>query len=163
MGFDWEGASEGGQSEKMVPGYHKATIDRIVMGSKSKGAFKSKNGDPQIMVIFANDSGEASTMLTLSEKAGWTLARLLSCCGVDLKALKQDGDKAKAKEEKSAELMTKFQADIASATKMGDLANVASAMKKDRRHLIDSHEESLKIVYGQKHKTLAAALAPVEA
>ena len=91
MPFDWEGASEGGQSDKMVPGYHLATIDRVIMGSKGKGPFKSRSNDPQIMVIFSDDSGEASTMLTLSEKAAWTLARLLSCCGVDLKAMKAEG------------------------------------------------------------------------
>lgn len=90
MGYDWEGAAEGGQSDKMVPGYHYATVDRIVMGSK-KGPFKSRNGDPQIMVILTDETGEASTMLTLSEKAGWTLARLLSCCGVDLAKMKADG------------------------------------------------------------------------
>lgn len=91
MPYDWTDAAQGGQSERLEPGYHFTKIDRLVMGSK-KGPFKSSKGDPQIMVVFVDDLGsESSTMLTLSAKAGWTLARLLSCCGVDLAKMKADG------------------------------------------------------------------------
>jgi hypothetical protein len=91
MAYDWTGAAEGGNAEKMHPGYHYARVDRVIMGKKS-GAFKSRNGDPQIMVIFNDDldGGEASTMLTLSDKAAWTVARLLSRLGVDLEQMKRD-------------------------------------------------------------------------
>jgi hypothetical protein len=44
------------------------------------------------MLIFADGEGrEASQMVTLSEKAGWVLARLLSAAGADMKRMKVDG------------------------------------------------------------------------
>jgi hypothetical protein len=81
----------------------------------------------------------------------------------DSDLLRRDDEKSKGKEEKSAELMTKFNADIAAASTLEMLSKVAAGMKKEKRHLMEPHEDSLKIVYGQKHKTLAAALAPTEA
>lgn len=90
MSFDWSKSAEGGNAEKMSNGYHYATVDRVILGSKGKGLFKSKSGDPQIMVVFTDpiDGGESSSMFTLSDKAAWTLSRLLARLGVDLDALK---------------------------------------------------------------------------
>ncbi len=94
MPYKWsENDSEGaGASEKMTPGVYQATVAKVVMGSKSKPQFKSKSGDVQIMVVFKNAiDQEASAMYTLSDKAAWTLVRLLSRCGVDLKKMEADG------------------------------------------------------------------------
>ncbi len=91
MGFGWNKASEQSGAAKMGPGVHSVKVGKIVTGSKG-GPFKSKSGDPQIMVVYESlDNAEASEMLTLSEKAGWTLARLLSRVGVDLNAMERDG------------------------------------------------------------------------
>lgn len=81
----------------------------------------------------------------------------------DSELLRKDEDKAKGKEEKSVVLLTAFQADIAKAATLKDLGLVAAAMKKERKHLMEPHEASLKIVYGQRHKELAALDAPTEA
>ena len=95
MAFDWEKAStqEGGDYAERIPsGVHDVEIKRLLFGSKKGGAFKSRDGDPQIMLIFADGDGrEASQMVTLSDKAGWVLARLLSAAGADMKRMKADG------------------------------------------------------------------------
>lgn len=96
MAFDWEKAStqEAGSdyAERIPAGVHDVVIKRLLFGSKKGGAFKSRDGDPQIMLIFADSEGrEASQMVTLSEKAGWVLARLLSAAGADMARMKADG------------------------------------------------------------------------
>jgi len=95
MAFDWEKAStqaESDYAERIPAGVHDVVIKRLLFGSKKGGAFKSRDGDPQIMVIFADGGGrEASQMVTLSDKAGWVLARLLSAAGADMKRMKADG------------------------------------------------------------------------
>ena len=81
MPYDWTEAStaEGAEhSERMPTGIHTVTITRIIHGGKN-GTFESKNGDPQILVVFADDQArEATQMITLSEKAGWVLAKLMT-------------------------------------------------------------------------------------
>jgi hypothetical protein len=95
MAFDWEKAStqQGGDYAERIPsGVHDVEIKRLLFGSKKGGAFRSRDGDPQIMLIFADREGrEASQMVTLSDKAGWVLARLLSAAGADMKRMKADG------------------------------------------------------------------------
>jgi len=81
MPYDWTEAStaEGAEhSERLPSGIHNVTITRVIHGSKS-GLFESRNGDPQILCVFADDQArEATQMFTLSEKAGWVLARLMT-------------------------------------------------------------------------------------
>ena len=95
MAFDWEKAStqQGGDYAERIPsGVHDVEIKRLLFGSKKGGAFRSRDGDPQIMLIFADREGrEASQMVTLSDKAGWVLARLLSAAGADMARMKADG------------------------------------------------------------------------
>jgi hypothetical protein len=95
MAFDWEKASTQAASDyadRIPAGVHDVVIKRLLFGSKKGGAFRSRDGDPQIMLIFADGEGrEASQMVTLSEKAGWVLARLLSAAGADMKRMKADG------------------------------------------------------------------------
>ncbi|MBM4020295.1 MAG: hypothetical protein FJ288_18570 [Planctomycetes bacterium] len=95
MAYDWEKAAtqEGGDYAERIPaGVHDVEIRRVLFGSKKGGPFKSRDGDPQIMLIFADPQGrEAPQMVTLSEKAGWVLARLLSAAGADMQRMKADG------------------------------------------------------------------------
>jgi len=68
-------------------------ISKVVYG-KGEQAFVSRGGDPQIMLIFQDEEGrEAAGMYTLSIKAGWTIARLLSCFDppANLKRMEEDG------------------------------------------------------------------------
>lgn len=90
MGYDWEGEADK-IAEKVPAGIHRLRVNKIVTAGKG-GTFKSRAGDPQVMVVFTNDRGaEVAQMFTLSTKAAWTMAKLLSRCGVDLKALKDGG------------------------------------------------------------------------
>ena len=88
MGFPWKEAAEGGAGPKVPAGQATLTIAKVIRGGKQSGDFTSKGGDPQIMLIFEDDHGcECSQMVTLSDKAGWVLARIMSCAGIDLDAL----------------------------------------------------------------------------
>lgn len=95
MSYKWQDNADGGsdQPTKIPAGSGiRVRIDRIIYNKKGAGPFKSRNGDPQIMVVFVDDQDrEAGQMFTLSDKAGWTLARLLSRFGVDVAALEADG------------------------------------------------------------------------
>jgi hypothetical protein len=96
MAYDWEKAATQGASgdyaERIPAGVHDVEIRRVLFGSKKGGAFRSQGGDPQIMLIFADRQGrETPQMVTLSEKAGWVLARLLSAAGADMQRMKADG------------------------------------------------------------------------
>jgi hypothetical protein len=81
MPYDWTEAStaEGAEhSERLPSGIHTVTITRIIHNGKN-GPFESKNGDPQILVVFSDDQArEATQMITLSQKAGWVLAKLMT-------------------------------------------------------------------------------------
>jgi hypothetical protein len=95
MAYDWEkaAAQEGGEYAERIPaGVHDVEIRRVLFGSKGGGLFRSRAGDAQIMLIFADREGrECTQMVTLSEKAGWVLARLLSAAGADMARMKADG------------------------------------------------------------------------
>lgn len=83
MVYNWnESATNSPVADRMPSGKHvDVRIVRIVFGTKDGRPFLSNNGDPQIMIVFANRlDQEAAQMYTLSEKAGWTLAKLLSSC-----------------------------------------------------------------------------------
>jgi len=97
MSYDWtkEAQSDGPtQTEKLPSGTHDVEITRVVFGPKDGPPFASRNGDPQIMVIFADNEGrEASQMVTLSRKAGWVLAKVLRAADVHLSKMTADGIK----------------------------------------------------------------------
>lgn len=92
MAFDWEGAANG-EGAKMPEGYHRAIIAKVARGNKDgTKIFTSKNGDAQLMVIWENDDREqATTMCTLSTKAGWVLANICKHVGMDLKRMQEAG------------------------------------------------------------------------
>lgn len=94
MSYDWNASLEGGESSEKIPAGQniRVGITKIVYGKKGGAPFKSKSGDPQIMVIFSDDQErEVSQMYTLSKKAAWVLARLLSRFGANLEDLKNSG------------------------------------------------------------------------
>jgi len=92
MSFDWKQSSEGTQADLMPEGYHKARVIKVVTAKKDGTVLQSKNGDPQVMAVFANDANEeAAVMFTLSAKAGWILAKFLSCAGADLDRMTKSG------------------------------------------------------------------------
>ena len=94
MGYDWEGeASKSGQAPQMPAGEHpKVCVSKIIYSRNNGEPFTSRSGDPQMMLVFVNPSNqECGVMFTLSEAAGWTLARLLSAMGHDLGELKRRG------------------------------------------------------------------------
>jgi len=91
MGY-WSDAAESEGGPKSPPGWHFYQVTRAMRVTKGGREFRSKNGDPQLFVIFEDEDGlEASQMFTLSAKAGWTLAKFLSRAGVDLAALDSEG------------------------------------------------------------------------
>lgn len=85
MSYDWTEEADGdGNAEKLPIGVHEVTTQNVVHGSGPKG--------PWVMVVVANEAGqEGTSVFTLTEKAGWKLARWLSRCGVDLAAMKAEG------------------------------------------------------------------------
>lgn len=91
--YDWKHSAQqeaGEYAEKLPDGRHPVEITRIVFGKKD-GLFKSKSGDPQIMLIFADELGrEASQIVTLSHKAGFVLAKILEAAGADLERMTAD-------------------------------------------------------------------------
>lgn len=91
MAYDWEGQAEQEGAPKSEPGWHIYTVTGVLRGTRTK-TFESRAGDPQILVVFTDEEGlEAAQMFTLSEKAGWALARFVSRAGVDVRKLREDG------------------------------------------------------------------------
>jgi len=89
--YDWDKAANGegsGQAAKLEKGEHNVEITRVLFGKKDGTEFRSKAGDPQIMVIFADNGGrEAGLMVTLSIKAGFRLAQILSAAGANVQRM----------------------------------------------------------------------------
>lgn len=92
--YDWEGAanSEGPVNAPKVPaGQHELTITKIVFG-KGPAPFQTSKGDPYILVVFSDPQGrECSANYTLSDAAGWVLAKMLSASGANMQRMKAAG------------------------------------------------------------------------
>lgn len=93
MTYDWKKSASGEDTgPSMEPGYCRAKIVKVIRGKKDGTEFKSKNGDPQLMVIWENVAGEsAPSMYTLSEKAGFVLAKMCERVGMDLDRMTEAG------------------------------------------------------------------------
>ncbi len=77
----------GSDYRRIPPGVCFVRVSKIKFGGRD-GPFETKNGDPMLMLCFEDESkNESVLMLTLTEKAGWVLTRLLSRLGEDLAAL----------------------------------------------------------------------------
>lgn len=89
-----EDAEKDGPSnaERIPDGPHEVTVTKIIFGKKDGPAFTSKAGDPQIMLILSDKQGrEVSDFHTLSLKARWTLAKLLSASGANIELMDEHG------------------------------------------------------------------------
>lgn len=97
--YKWteEAEREGGSNAEMIPhGFEgEVTITKLVFGKGQGDAyepFTSKAGDPQMLIIVADDQErEAAQMVTLSDKAGWVLAKFLQGIGANLQKLEEQG------------------------------------------------------------------------
>lgn len=97
MGYPWRdnANSEGPQRAAKIPkgnGIH-LRIAKIVFGKGSE-KFASKSGDPQIGIVYQDqEAREAFEMMTLSDKAGWKLAKLMSAFDppANLARMEEDG------------------------------------------------------------------------
>ncbi len=99
-GFSWqnEAAKEGPQNApKLNPGPQRLKIVKLVFGKKGQNGagptpFKSDKGDPQVMCIFGDAQGrEGAEMLTLSDAAGWKLAKILAAAGANVQKMDEAG------------------------------------------------------------------------
>ena len=93
MGYDWNKSASGEDSgPRMEPGYYHAKIIKVLRGKKDGTLFMSRNNDPQLMVIWENDCGEECVgMYTLSEKAGFVLAKTCNHVGMNLDKMTEAG------------------------------------------------------------------------
>lgn len=96
MGYAWKANAEregGSTAAKIPPGHHRVRISKVLHGDR-QGQFQSKAGDPQMMVIFQDsEAREASMFITLSDRAGWVLAKLLDAFDppANLARMEEDG------------------------------------------------------------------------
>ncbi len=88
MGYDWE--NEGTRADQQradpIPASENVTlfVVRAIYAKQDGTVFCSRNGDPQVMIIFCDaEKREAVQMFTLSDAAGWTLARLVAAMNHD--------------------------------------------------------------------------------
>ena len=92
--YDWEGAanSEGPvQAPKVPAGLTELTVSKIVFG-KGPTPFQTSKGDPYILVVFQDKGGcECAANYTLSDAAGWVLAKMLSASGCNMQHMKAAG------------------------------------------------------------------------
>jgi hypothetical protein len=141
MSFSWknEAEKEGPQNApRLVPGSQRLKIVKIVFGKKGKDGqtelFKSDKGDPQIMCIYGDAHGrEGAEMYTLSEAAGWKLAKVLAAAGANVEKMDAAGiTPASFAEERfaNANLVGRELTAEVSYTKKGDkeYMNLAPAM-----------------------------------
>jgi len=80
----------------------------------------------------------------------------------DSELLEQDKKKKQYKANKSADYMAEADCMINEAKTLGDLATVAAHIKKVKRHMIEDHTASLRLLYERKHEHLSSQVAPSE-
>ncbi len=84
MSFDWNKAEQSGGGNPLPDGIHKTTISAVKCRQSAKG-------EPQVIVTFKSHEGECDSFYTLTEKAAWTMAKLLARVGTDLTKMQADG------------------------------------------------------------------------
>ncbi len=133
-------------------------------------------GSKDVFANFENDKSSVLKGKTLPNPTFATLAPVLAyldsearvsedpddVAANDSQLLSVGAEKAKAKEDKSEALYATLQAAVGAANDLQALLAISVTMKKERKHLIDTHEEALRILYAAKHKSLAAKAAPSE-
>lgn len=69
-------------------------------------------------------------------------------------------DKQAKKAEKSAALLGDLRAQLLSATTVEQLSEVADAIKKQKRYLLDDHAGALRVIYEERRKAIVATVLP---
>lgn len=88
-GYAWdEDDDERSFADKLGVGLHFCHTKKVVFGSNQNGQFESAEGDPQVMLVFGDETHEGTLMLTCSEKAGWVIRKTCSALGNDMEAMK---------------------------------------------------------------------------
>lgn len=95
MNYDWNTEANKTQEHNNTPlpdGTHNVVIKKVVFGRKDGTPFTNKTGDPQIMLVFADDQGrEVMQMYPLSNSEGWRLAQIMRARGADLTRMQAAG------------------------------------------------------------------------
>lgn len=82
MPYDWEKeARSTGGAARIQPGQHHVRIVRVATTDRQGVPYASRDGDPQIRLTFQDaEAHETYLMVTLSERAGWVLAKVFAAC-----------------------------------------------------------------------------------
>lgn len=92
-GYDWtEKAQQSFERKAHLPnGEHDLFVCDVFHTDKDGGPLLSRAGDPQILLYYSDRKNRiAWDRLTLSERAGWTLARLIGAAGQTAKGWTTD-------------------------------------------------------------------------
>jgi len=96
MSYDWSAPAQSPNAPKMKAGGHEAVISRIVSTKQDGSEFFTKDGEPQIMLVFTNAQGEEATLfciLTDDPEKSWALRAVLHAIGAKVELLTQHGVK----------------------------------------------------------------------
>jgi hypothetical protein len=98
MSTDWEaeaGKEESGFTEKVkmeVGVTHEVTIIRAIHTKNDGEEMTDRDGNPQLMIVFANDEGhEHVGYFALGGRWAWKFAKLVIAAGLNIAQLKIDG------------------------------------------------------------------------
>jgi hypothetical protein len=99
MGF-WTEEDGGAHAPKMPSGYHQAKIIKVMLEDKDGNELRTRNGDSQMRVVFANDAGEEVMQhICITGKGNFKLRMLCSRCGMNIQRMDQEGVKPEAFED----------------------------------------------------------------
>lgn len=75
--FDWNEEENTPKFNKLGAGFHNVRITRCLTERKDGSKIMSKSGDPQLGVVFTNESGEYTEFFPVSGKLTWKLKKLV--------------------------------------------------------------------------------------
>lgn len=96
MGFDWDGAVEGGGGKRLPrtnikSGVHFCRAMRVLTTDrKTGGPYRTRAGDPKILIAWRSCGAEGLDDVPLGDNAGFRIARILARSGADMARVKAD-------------------------------------------------------------------------
>lgn len=78
----------------------------------------------------------------------------------DSELLERETEKKKVKAEKSESQFADFNAAIVGATTLEEMNMIATDLKKAKKSMLEEHVDALRLLYGNKHKSVSEKLAP---
>lgn len=96
MGFDWDGAVEGGGGKRLPrtnikSGIHYCRAMRVLtIDRKTGGPYRTKAGDPKILIAWRSCGAEGLDDVPLGDSAAFRIARILARSGADMERVKGD-------------------------------------------------------------------------